>query len=71
MRKPDTIIIDGRAYSWRALCELREQQLTAWRSSRPAQPALFDLKTDCRPPAERTAAGRFDQPTLLAWLSGP
>jgi hypothetical protein len=27
---------------------------------------LFELKEDCRPAAERTAAGRFVEPTLFA-----
>lgn len=67
-RPPDTIIIEGRAYSWRALCEQRRAQLAAWNAARPAQPTLFALKDDARPKAERTAAGRYREPTLLAWL---
>jgi hypothetical protein len=63
--KPDTFIIDGRAYSWQALCELRRQQLEAWRAAQPRQLALFELKNDTRPIAERTAAGRYEQPSLL------
>ena len=31
----------------------RRQQLAAWKSSQPQQPALFELKDDCRPAAER------------------
>ncbi len=68
MKKPDTIIIDGRAYSWRDLCERRRQQLEAWKAAQPQQPALFDLKHDSRPAAERSAAGRYREPTLLALL---
>ena len=35
--------------------------------SRPArQLALFELKEDCRPAAERTAAGRYREPTFWA-----
>jgi hypothetical protein len=26
---------------------------------------LFELKTDCRPDAERMAAGRYQEPTLF------
>jgi hypothetical protein len=63
--KPDTLIIDGRAYSWQALCELRRQQLDAWRAAQPRQLALFELKNDTRPVAERTASGRYEQPSLL------
>ena len=67
-RKPDTIIIGGRAYSWRVILELRRTQLEAWRAAQPQQPALFDLVEDCRPKAERTAAGRYAEPTLLALI---
>ena len=68
MRAPDTMIIDGRAYSWRALCEQRRAQLEAWRAAQPQQPALFALKDDSRPATERTAAGRYAEPTLLSLL---
>jgi hypothetical protein len=66
--KPDTLIIDGRAYSWQALCELRRQQLEAWRAAQPRQLALFELKNDTRPVAERTASGRYEQPSLLGYI---
>jgi hypothetical protein len=33
------------------------------------QLALFQLEDDCRPVAERTAAGRYAQPTFLADLN--
>ena len=66
MKTPDTIIIEGRAYSWRAIVELRRAQLEAWRKAQPKQAALFDLKQDRRPTCERTAAGRFREPSLLA-----
>ena len=68
MARPDTIIVDGHAYSWQRLRELRRQQLEAWRMSQPEQPALFPLKADCRPPTERTAAGRYREPTLFTVL---
>jgi hypothetical protein len=70
MAKPDTIIVDGHAYSWQRLCELRRQQLEAWRLSQPEQPAFFALKADCRPQPERTAARRYREPTLFADLPG-
>ena len=70
MAKPDTIVVDGHAYSWQRLCELRRQQLEAWRLSQPEQPALFPLVADCRPVSERTAAGRYSEPTLFADLRG-
>jgi hypothetical protein len=66
MTKPDTLIIDGHAFSWQRLCDLRRAQLEAWKASQPRQPALFELKDDCRPAPERTAAGRYREPTLFA-----
>lgn len=63
MAKPD-IIIDGHGYSWQALCELRGQQLDAWKAAVAKQLALFELKDDRRPAAERTAAGRYREPTF-------
>lgn len=68
MKAPDTIIIGGRAYSWRAILEARRAQLDAWRAAQPEQPALFALRDDRRPDAERTAAGRYREPTLLGWV---
>jgi len=64
----DTFILDGRAYSWRKLCQLRREQLEAIRKARGEQAALFELKNDSRPAVERTAAGRYSEPTLLELL---
>jgi hypothetical protein len=69
MAKPDTLIVDGHALSWQRLCELRRQQLEVWKTARPSQPALFELKGDYRPEAERTAAGRYREPTLLDFIA--
>jgi hypothetical protein len=68
MRPPDRIVIDGRAYSWRALLAARREQLEAWKATQPQQPALFPLKRDRRAEAERTAAGRYSEPSLFAAL---
>jgi hypothetical protein len=65
MAKPDTILIGGHAYSWIEICELRRRQLEAWKSSQPCQLALFELKDDSRPVPERTAAGRYREPSLF------
>ena len=65
MKRPDTIMIEGRAYSWRVLLALRREQLEAWRAARPEQPALFELKEDRRPEAERSADGRYREPGLF------
>jgi hypothetical protein len=65
MAKPDILIVDGRGFSWQRLCDLRRQQLETWKKNEARQPALFELQTDCRPRAERTAAGRYREPSLL------
>ncbi len=65
----DIFVIGGRAYSWRQLCELRRQQLEAARKARGTQPALFELRKDCRPSSQRTASGRYAEPGLLDWSS--
>lgn len=69
MAKPDTLIVDGHAFSWQRLIELRRQQLEAWNAEQARQLTLFELKDDCRPEAERTAAGRFREPTFLASMA--
>jgi hypothetical protein len=61
----DTLIVDGRAYSWRRLCELRRAQIEAQNRARLRQLALFDLREDSRPATERTAADRYQQPGLF------
>lgn len=61
----DILIVDGRAYSWKRLCELRRAQRDAWRNANSAQPALFELHDDCRPVPERSPAGRYREPSLL------
>lgn len=66
----DAFMLNGHAYSWRELCELRRRQLEARRAGQPCQLALFELKEDCRPEAERTAAGRYREPTLLGFMRG-
>ena len=60
----DTLIVDGKAYSWKRLCELRRAQLEARMAAQGRQPALFELHEDCRPAAERTAGGRYAEPLL-------
>jgi len=63
----DVFLIDGRAHSWRALCEHRRKQLEAVRKAQGTQGALFELHEDHRPEPERTAAGRYSEPGLLDW----
>jgi hypothetical protein len=70
MSKHDVIVIDGRAYDWRRLCDLRKAQMEARRAAQGRQLALFELKTDFRPAAERTAAGRYLEPDFLGLMAG-
>ena len=63
-RAPRFIDIDGKRYLWRDLVKLRQEQREAAR--RVEQPPLFELREDCRPPPERTAAGRYLEPSLFA-----
>lgn len=73
MRRPDTIIIQGHAYSWKRICELRREQrreqLECWCKAQGARPALFALMEDGRPHSERSVAGRYKEPTLLTHIS--
>jgi hypothetical protein len=69
MAKPDTILVGGRACCREALCELRRQQLEARQADRLRQLALSELKDDCLPAAECTAAGRYAEPTLFAAMA--
>ena len=64
MAKPDIIPIGDHAYCRQEICQLRRQQLEAWNAVQPRQLALFELKDDCRPTAEWTAARRYAEPTL-------
>jgi hypothetical protein len=66
MPAPRFIDIDGKRYLWRDLLRLRQEQREAAR--RGEQPALFELREDARPPIERTAAGRYLEPSLFAQL---
>jgi len=63
MARPDTIVIEGRAYSWRALVALRKAQLDAWRKAQGEQPALFELVDDSRPkPSARRRGAMKSRP---------
>jgi hypothetical protein len=63
--RPAIVLIDGRAHSWLEPCKCRRKQLEAWRAAHPSPPALFEMKHDSRPAVERTASGRYQEPTLL------
>jgi hypothetical protein len=63
MSQPRFIEIDGRRHLCRELVELRRAQLAHWRAAQ--QPALFELRLDRRPPAERTGRDRYLEPGLF------
>jgi hypothetical protein len=65
MPRPTFIDLDGRRYAWRDLLQRRKEQLQA--AAKAAQPALFELREDCRPATERTARGRFLEPSLFTF----
>jgi hypothetical protein len=57
------IVLDGKAYSWRQILEIRKEQRRAARSQE--QPTLFELREDSRPPSQQSASGRYLEPTLF------
>jgi hypothetical protein len=65
---PRFILIDGKRHLWRDILALRREQLRAFANAR--QPPLFELRDDSRPPAERTAAGRYLEPSLFTQSQG-
>jgi len=69
MSAPRFIDIDGKRYLWRDLLRLRQEQRAAARQGEQA--ALFQLREDCRPATERTAAGRYLEPSLFTLTERP
>ena len=66
MTRAPFILIDGKLYRWKDILELRRAQLAAAGAAQASQLALFaTLHDDRRPPAERTASGRYLQPGLF------
>ncbi len=63
----DLFLLEGHAYSWRRLCELRREQLAARRVAQGVQNALFEMHDDCRPASERDPARRYAEPGLFEW----
>jgi hypothetical protein len=68
MGKNRFVEIEGKRFLWRDLVKLRREQRRA--SANAPQPALFPLIEDRRPPAERTAAGRYLEPSLFSIPNG-
>jgi hypothetical protein len=68
MSKYRFVEIEGKRFLWRDLVKLRREQRQA--SANAPQPVLFPLIDDWRPPAERTAAGRYQEPSLFSIPNG-
>jgi hypothetical protein len=66
MPAPKFIEIDGKRFLWRDLVQRRREQVAA--AAKVEQPVLFEMKEDSRPASERTAAGRYSEPSLLAFI---
>jgi hypothetical protein len=66
---PRFIDLDGKRYLWADLIKLRREQREAARQGE--QTALFELRADCRPATERTAAGRYREPSLFTLTDHP
>jgi hypothetical protein len=56
------IVIAGIQYEWKEIRRLRREQIQA---ARKQQLALFEMKEDRRPASQKTADGRFSEPTLF------
>ena len=66
MSRAPFILIDGKAYRWKDILDLRRAQLAAAEAAQGSLLALFaSLHDDRRPAAERTASGRYLQPGLF------
>ena len=63
MSAPRIITIDGKRHLWRDIVKLRREQVRV--AAKAVQPALFPLIEDRRPPAARTVAGRYLEPSLF------
>jgi hypothetical protein len=60
--RPVFIVIDGKRYAWKDILKLRREQRKA---ARQTQLTLFELQDDHRPATQRTADGRYTEPTLF------
>lgn len=67
MSAPRFIEIDGKRFLWRDLVKLRQEQRRA--AAKAQQPALFELRDDCRPATDRTAANRYLEPSLFSLIT--
>jgi len=60
------IDLDGKRYPWRDILQLRREQKVAF--AQAEHPALFEIKLDRRPEPERSATGRYLEPSLFTRL---
>lgn len=67
MSRPANIIIEGRAYRWRDILDLRRQQVAAWKAARPDQPAFVPSDRG-HPPQVRAHRRRSLRRAVLARL---
>lgn len=58
------IEIDGKRHLWRDILELRREQKKVFAQAQ--QPTLFELKYDRRSVSDRSAAGRYREPSLFS-----
>lgn len=56
------ITINGQRIAWSEILRLRKEQRE---QERVRQLTLFELKDDARPSTERSAAGRYLEPSLF------
>ena len=65
MPAPKFIDIDGKRFVWRELLQRRREQVVA--AAKVEQPVLFEMKEDYRTMPERSAAGRYSEPSLFSF----
>ena len=65
MSRRAIVLVDGKPFAWRDLVAMRRAQM----QPRTDQPPLFELREDHRPPAERSAASRYREPSLFDGLN--
>jgi hypothetical protein len=60
-------MIDGNRHLWKSVVEAYREQARA--AASPVQPMLFEsLHEDSGPPGERTAAERYNEPSLFSTM---
>ncbi len=62
---PRFITINGQRVAWIEIVRLRKEQCQQLKAK---QLTLFELKEDARPATERSAAGRYLEPSLFTLL---